>query len=256
MKSKTITLSGSLSPVYRGHSDVNEYDGLGDAKSAFLQQGALVTVRNDIKLLMDGQPVSFQEADGNAIDPIERDGVLYLPVRTVAELLGMSATYQPDSKRVYLRTPLTGTQLAECRAYVETLQKQYDAVYPYTTTLTPNGRNPAVSEADKKEIKTIADVREAANACKAILDVLKNTPKPDCKLLDSAYETMQQRVSSAMVCYQTLMQMIDSGESFQKCHDTLRIEGPEIDGSVKALTDWVEFAINGSDRMRIVVNEE
>ncbi|MGI6029769.1 MAG: stalk domain-containing protein [Candidatus Heteroscillospira sp.] len=48
---------------------------------------------NDIKITVDGEPVEPRDANGNAVEPFIIDGTTYLPVRGIAEALGLNVTW-------------------------------------------------------------------------------------------------------------------------------------------------------------------
>ena len=57
---------------------------------------------NDIKVTLDGNPVELKDAAGKTIEPFTYNGTTYLPVRAVADLLGVSVKWDGDTNTIYL----------------------------------------------------------------------------------------------------------------------------------------------------------
>ena len=62
---------------------------------------------SDIKLVINGETVTPRDGDGNVVEPFTIDGTTYLPVRAVANALGIgqmqitmgfNAVYAPDHR--------------------------------------------------------------------------------------------------------------------------------------------------------------
>lgn len=65
---------------------------------------AEITYR-DIKIVLDGQPVSPRDASGNPVEPFILDGKTYLPVRAVADALGLKVRWRGADSTVILERP-------------------------------------------------------------------------------------------------------------------------------------------------------
>lgn len=62
-----------------------------------------ITVQySNIKLVVDGVPISPKSANGTAAEPFIYNGTTYLPVRAVGEAVGKQVTWDGQSKTVYL----------------------------------------------------------------------------------------------------------------------------------------------------------
>lgn len=59
-------------------------------------------VYNGIKLVVNGNPVTPQDSDGNVVDPFIADGSTYLPVRAVSTALGMPVEWDGKTQTVYI----------------------------------------------------------------------------------------------------------------------------------------------------------
>ena len=57
---------------------------------------------NDIKVTLDGKPVELKDATGKTIEPFTYNGTTYLPVRAVADLLGVDVKWDGDTNTIYL----------------------------------------------------------------------------------------------------------------------------------------------------------
>ena len=56
----------------------------------------------DIKLVVDGVPVTPRDANGTIVEPFACDGTTYLPVRAIGEALGKTVTWDGNTKTVYV----------------------------------------------------------------------------------------------------------------------------------------------------------
>ena len=59
---------------------------------------------NDIKVALDGASLDLKDAQGNSVEPFMVDGTNYLPVRTVAEVLGLNVGWDSTTSTVVLTT--------------------------------------------------------------------------------------------------------------------------------------------------------
>jgi len=57
---------------------------------------------NDIKVVIDGNPVTLTDLDGNAIEPVLIDNTLYVPMSPLVRALGKSSTYDGNAKTLYI----------------------------------------------------------------------------------------------------------------------------------------------------------
>ena len=66
---------------------------------------------NDIKITLNDQAITPKDADGNVVDPFIIDGTTYLPVRGIANALGMGVAWDGATSTVKLtdNTRTTGT---------------------------------------------------------------------------------------------------------------------------------------------------
>jgi len=60
------------------------------------------TAHNSINLIVGGQAVSPTDANGNAVPPFMTEGVIYLPLRAVAEALSLDVGWNGDENAIYI----------------------------------------------------------------------------------------------------------------------------------------------------------
>ncbi len=57
-----------------------------------------------ISITLDGETITPKDVNGNTVDPFIIDGTTYLPVRAVADALGLSVTWDGATKTVFLKS--------------------------------------------------------------------------------------------------------------------------------------------------------
>ncbi len=62
---------------------------------------------SDIKITLNGQVITPMDASGNVVEPFIIDGTTYLPVRAVADALGLDVQWDSSSKTVILSSSST-----------------------------------------------------------------------------------------------------------------------------------------------------
>lgn len=60
---------------------------------------------NNIKIMLNGKEVVPTDANGNSVEPFVIEGTTYLPVRAVANALGMNVGWNDETKTVTLENP-------------------------------------------------------------------------------------------------------------------------------------------------------
>ena len=64
----------------------------------------------NIKLVIDGVPVTPRDSNGNVVEPFIYNGTTYLPVRAVGEALGKEVSWDGNTNTVYVgEAPGQGT---------------------------------------------------------------------------------------------------------------------------------------------------
>ena len=74
---------------------------------------------SDIKLVINGETVTPKDGDGNVVEPFTIDGTTYLPVRAVANALGMDVSWNGNTHTVTLTGGVddsTGDYIGETKA--------------------------------------------------------------------------------------------------------------------------------------------
>lgn len=75
---------------------------------------------NDIKLYINGQPVTPKDANGNTVEPFAINGTTYLPVRAVGAALDMNVNWDATTNSVILSSKTSGGTGSGTSAAVET----------------------------------------------------------------------------------------------------------------------------------------
>lgn len=210
----TFTLSGSKSPVYQEQLSRSEnIFGNLDAKSylAKINTPVSVTVLSGAKLIVDGTSQSVSMIDWN--------GAAYLPSRSVAQLLGMDIKYQqyfktdengkrvPNGAAIYMRTKLSDAQQAACSEYVKKLDDAVEGIQNLYSSVNTE----SYEAADATVSQFLAYVR-----------VMKDTPKPDCRIFDNGYAQMQTAADEAIKACEQVKQMIQNKEDLAKIRYAIR----------------------------------
>lgn len=55
---------------------------------------------NNISVMLDGKKLDLRDAKGNSVEPFMFDGTNYLPVRALAEALGLNVTWDGTTQTV------------------------------------------------------------------------------------------------------------------------------------------------------------
>lgn len=82
--------------------------GLIGTAAATVGQKALKADYSNIKVTLDGKPVSLVDAAGNAVEPFAVDGTTYLPIRAVASALGLDVSWDGATSTAVLTSPDEG----------------------------------------------------------------------------------------------------------------------------------------------------
>lgn len=64
----------------------------------------------DIIVTIDGEEITLKDANGNVIEPFIYNGTTYLPIRALAETLGLDVSYDGTTKKVSLSGQMGGQQ--------------------------------------------------------------------------------------------------------------------------------------------------
>ncbi|MCQ5129161.1 copper amine oxidase N-terminal domain-containing protein [Butyricicoccus faecihominis] len=123
-KTNTISLSGSIDPTYHTKSAKKSYNY--DEHFDKID----ITLAPQIVVLVDGKIQNFYDANGSVVYPLISHGTTYLPLRSIGKLTGMEIAWRQTfystggAQLMYLRTPLTSDQKAECESYLSGLEKR------------------------------------------------------------------------------------------------------------------------------------
>ncbi len=94
----TVTLSGTRTtgPV------------TGTPDNASQQTPVTFYLRPEITVVIDGTVRTFYGGDGKQVDPTIYEGSIYLPIRTIGEIMGKSVAWDGNTQTVILSTPSSG----------------------------------------------------------------------------------------------------------------------------------------------------
>lgn len=151
------------------------------------------------------QPSATLTLDGTAktVSLLEWNNIPYMPMRTASELLGLSIKYIPEvpegrDPMIYIYTPPTTEQVAAFRNYFTTLS-------PMEETRSFNGSD--------------TDYATQINKCLQYMQLVKNTPQPECPVLSSLLKEMQENADVGIQACNRVQELIKSGAD----QDTLSI---------------------------------
>ena len=242
--SKTITLSGTSEKVYHGQTANRTLDQLSN-------EGLTATLRDDIKVVVDGKTQDFKNVKGEAVYPINYNNMNYLPVRNIGELLGMTVTYQPkikgeQSAAIFMRTKMDDSQIKECENYISTLTNSYSyAALSKNSTLPKNlqdswaidGKEDVLFHLIRQVRWTKVQFQEVMPLVTSCFDTIKNTPKPSTTtLLDACYANMMEDLPKAEEAYEAVKQSIsENGENLTQLLDTLDDKMSSVLGDINEM---------------------
>ncbi|WP_282937332.1 stalk domain-containing protein [Paenibacillus sp. RC67] len=69
-------------------------------------------LNHDLKVKVDGKPVQLQDEQGKVVEPITYEGNTYLPVRAIANALGVGVDYDSSSSTVLLGVKAEGVAVS------------------------------------------------------------------------------------------------------------------------------------------------
>lgn len=95
MKKRILTLALALVLIFALASTVSAVANTVQAQLTY----------RDIKITMNGQTVDSKDANGKSVEPFIMDGTTYLPVRAVAEALGLDVAWDGATSTVALTEP-------------------------------------------------------------------------------------------------------------------------------------------------------
>lgn len=75
--------------------------------TAYAQRGTVTQelTYQDISVSLDGKKLDLRDANGNSAEPFMFNGTNYLPVRIVAEAVGLDVAWDGENNAVLLTTP-------------------------------------------------------------------------------------------------------------------------------------------------------
>ena len=169
---KTFSLSGSSDPIYHDP----------EIDSVEPEKAAAITVLTGTQLRLNGNAAALTDATGKSVNMILCKGEPYLPIHSVASMLGMSLKYVNPPYRntevIYMRTPLTDEQLKACREYASILSNadlQFRTLFGDDNIYFNN-------------LSQLGTAMKAVDLSRDVALKFKNAKRPDCKLLTGYYK--------------------------------------------------------------------
>ncbi len=96
--------------------------------AATMEQRTLTANYSDIKITLDGTPLSPKDANGVPVEPFTVNGTTYLPVRAIGEALGLGVDWDGSTSTVILTSPVRSGVVAASLAPVASQPSEEDAV--------------------------------------------------------------------------------------------------------------------------------
>lgn len=188
----SITMNGAKENVFQTYAKEDIFDTMPDADK---KAPVSVTAQPDATLTLDDvvKPISL----------IEWNNIPYMPIRTASELMGVSIKYIPVTpqnpyERIHIYIPPTAEQVTAARNYFTTLA-------PIEETRSFNGSD--------------TDYATQINKCFQYMQLVKNTQRPECPVLETLLREMQDSADVGIQACNRVQELIKSGAD----QDTLSI---------------------------------
>ena len=120
----------------------------------------------------------------------------------------LNGTKLPEIDNIYIHTKLTDEQLAACKTYADTLKKVFD---DYNANLNP-------------DVSTMEAADAAIQKLIGYMKTLKQTQKPDVRMLDKEYASMQSAADEALKVYKEIEQMIKNKEDLKRVQFAITVD--------------------------------
>lgn len=274
--SKSILLNGTTEKVYRKQTQ----RAMGtDTREKLLKNGMTVKIRDDIKLVVDGKQKTLKDAAGKEAYTINYNNINYIPIPSAAELLGMTANHVSKDARTttFMRTPLTEEQVAQGKAYVDTLQKTYsftalDAAGVKIPAYLKAQRNVDVTgitgdpnavdnqdnifmlmlRYDSQKGPSVEDIKQYAQIGADTMKKLMATKKPDVPVLDFYHEKLMADAKTALESCEAVLKAVADGKDQAECV-RLMLQSTEAKTATVDLCIAVSVPVN---QMETVLSEK
>lgn len=248
---RTISLFGTAAKTYRTHS-ISLKDKKEEWNQGTTGGGLTATLETDIKIIVDGRTRTFQNLSGQPIYPISFKNTIYLPVRNIGELLGMTVNYRPNNaasgerEAIFMRTAMTDAQIAAGDTYLKTIQNafsyrafkaqgvsaacldrallDYDGQDDEIFQLMTSSENPS-----REELRVLAQIGISS------MDTILNTSLPDCPVLEYQHEQLVQQAQETKAACQRVLTAIDEGKSTAACQTMMLTASPRSEQPAAAL---------------------
>lgn len=119
-----------------------------------------------------------------------------------------NGTKLPEIDNIYIHTKLTDEQLAACKTYADTLKKVFD---DYNANL-------------NQDVSTMEAADAAIKKLIGYMNTLKQTPKPDVRMLDREYALIQSAADEALKVYKEIEQMIKDKAGLKRIQFAITVD--------------------------------
>lgn len=197
---KTFSIIGSNEPIY--HDPVVD--------STEPENIVAITVLSGAQLRLNGNIAALTDATGKSVNMISCKGEPYLPIRSVASMLGMSLKYvnppYRDHEVIYMRTPLTDEQLKACKEYASILS---NADLEFRTLF-------GEDNSYFNNLSQLSTAMKTVNLSRDIALKFKNTKRPDCKLLVGYYKKIDEVADQILEGCEVAEQLVQKKASVEQ----------------------------------------
>lgn len=233
---RTVTLYGTTAKTYRTRS--TEIQDKAEWKQGTTGNGLPATIEPDVKIIVDGRTQTFKNPNGQTIYPLSYKNTLYLPVRNIGELSGMTVVYRPanqstgEHETIFMRTAMTDAQISAGETYVQTLFQlnSYAACKAQGKDTASLAKEFQARDGEEDDVFTLMtgtknpsldELRQFAEIGLAAMNTMLDTPMPDCPVLEYKHAELMEEAAAAKEACEKVIAAINAGESRDVCHSLM-----------------------------------
>ena len=178
-----------------------------EAEQARLQSdGMEIQLRPDITVVVDGEKKTFTNVKGEPVYPAAWNGSVYLPLRSVGELMGKQVEWivDPESgaQSVYLSTPLPNSEHASMGAFLDKAIPLAAKLELLCNGVMSNVYKEKDLEAGEEQLRQVND----------ILDQLATLPAPETEFGAEWYDLYSRSLTEYQTAIGSGVDQLDKGE--------------------------------------------
>ncbi|MDR1616731.1 MAG: copper amine oxidase N-terminal domain-containing protein [Syntrophomonadaceae bacterium] len=171
------TKSVRISEVNAEAEETAGADTVSDNFEPFIGTKTLSVTYDDITVYVNNEEIALKDASGNAVEPFISDGTTYLPLRAVAEALGLTVSWDGATRSVYVGgqpEPAAADNTAYAR-YAEATEEFAASGFSYAAEINGNAAITVDDETmDMKISGSIKQVNHSATDIELAADVAVN----------------------------------------------------------------------------------